>query len=68
MSSAWAAVMAAALMAALMFAGLIWRDGRRDGKIDTLLEELTRIGRDHEDRLRAIEQPGERRYPAHRRR
>jgi hypothetical protein len=55
-------------MAALMFAGLIWRDGRRDGKIDTLLEEIIRLSRDHETRIRAIEQPEERHYPAHRRR
>lgn len=55
MSSNWAAVLVAGLMIALSFAGLIWRDGRRDGRTDTILERLTGIAEDHETRLRAAE-------------
>jgi hypothetical protein len=54
-SSAWAAVVVSAIMLALLFAGLIWRDGRRDGRTDTILERLTGIAEDHEDRLRDLE-------------
>lgn len=34
---------------------VIWRDGRRDGRIDTVLEQLTKIAVDHEDRIRSVE-------------
>ncbi len=45
-------VACAALLAA------IYRRGRRDGKIDEVLERLTGIGEDHEVRLRDLERPG----------
>lgn len=68
MNSAWAAVLVALFMMLLAIAGLVWRDGRRDGRLDAILEQLTKITGDHEDRIRAIEHPGERHQPAHRRR
>ncbi|MHB1595401.1 MAG: hypothetical protein ACYCO9_16460 [Streptosporangiaceae bacterium] len=42
----------------LMFAaaaGALWRGGRRDGKIDAVLERLTDISSDHEKRIRDLE-------------
>jgi len=33
--------------------GVLWRSGRRDGKIDQVLEQLTELTKDHEARLRA---------------
>jgi hypothetical protein len=35
--------------------GLLLRIGRREGKIDAVLERLTEIAEDHEDRIRANE-------------
>ena len=67
MSSAWAAVAVAGLMMMLAVAGLVWRDGRRDGRLDAILERLTEITADHESRLRVVERPG-RYQPEHRRR
>jgi len=37
-------------------AGAVWRGGRRDGKIDSVLELLTKITGDHEDRIRMLEE------------
>jgi hypothetical protein len=54
MSPAWGLVLTG-IMTALAVAGLIWRDGRRDGRTDTILERLTAIAEDHETRLRDVE-------------
>jgi hypothetical protein len=53
--TAWLAALipAAALLGGI--SGTVWRGGRRDGKIDAVLEQLTDIAKDHEARLRAIE-------------
>lgn len=55
MSSGWAAAAVAIVMMGLTFAGFIWRTGRRDGRIDAVLERLTYLAEDHESRLRAVE-------------
>ena len=53
--SAWVAAVAA--LAALIgtCGGVLWSGGRRDGKIDAILEQLASITQDHETRLRAVE-------------
>ena len=55
MTSGWAGALIA--LAALVggLGGALWRGGRRDGKIDAVLEQLGRIVEDHEARLRIIE-------------
>lgn len=66
MSSGWAAAAVAIVMMGLTFAGFIWRTGRRDGRIDAVLERLTDLTEDHEVRLRIIERspvPQRRRPP-----
>jgi len=55
MTAQWLATTIGASMAAAAAAAAIWRGGRRDGKIDAVLERLTSITEDHEDRLRVIE-------------
>lgn len=56
MNAGWAAVIVSATGMAGLGAGVLVRGGRRDGKIDTILEQLTKISQDHEARLRIVEQ------------
>lgn len=55
LSPGWAAAAVSFAALAGTFAGSLWRGGRRDGKIDAVLDQLTRIVEDHEVRLRAVE-------------
>lgn len=55
MTASWAAVAVAGLMMGGGLLTALWRGGRRDGKLDQLLEELTALGKDHEVRLRVLE-------------
>jgi hypothetical protein len=64
MTAGWAGALVAIAVMAGTFAGILWRGGRRDGKIDAVLEELAKISVDHETRLRAVEHPPS---PQHRR-
>ena len=57
MSSGWAAVLVALVMMAGTGATVIWRDGRRDGRVDAVLERLTDLAEDHEGRIRGLESP-----------
>jgi hypothetical protein len=52
-SAAWAGSVAAMVMCAGAVGGLLWRAGRRDGKVDQILEQLTKTAEDHEQRLRS---------------
>jgi len=56
-SAAWAAV----LISLIVALGAVGRElvsrGRRDGKIDACLDQLTRIAADHETRIRLLEVP-----------
>jgi hypothetical protein len=53
MGAAWAGSIAAMIMCAGAVAGLVWRTGRRDGKVDQILENHEKTLTDHEQRLRA---------------
>ena len=53
--TAWLAALVPAAALAGAACGAIWRGGRRDGKIDAVLEQLTKIAQDHETRLRLVE-------------
>ena len=55
MSAPWAAVTVSVIMALAAVAVFLLREGRREGKLDSCLEQLTRIAADHEDRIRALE-------------
>lgn len=55
MSAAWAAVMVAIAIWAGGTAGWIWRAGRREGKIDVILQQLTQMAADHENRIRDLQ-------------
>lgn len=57
-AAAWSAVLLSALLLAATLIGIVWRGGRRDGKLDAILDELRRIGADHEERIRALEHSG----------
>ena len=56
MTASWASVLIAAIALLASLIALVWRDGRRDGRTDAVLERLTDIIEDHEDRLRWQEQ------------
>ena len=60
MTSAWAGVLVAALMLTAGLVGWVFRAGRRDGKLDAILERLTDVTEDHEGRLRTLEKGGRR--------
>lgn len=62
MSASWAGVAITALMLAATLIVWVWRDGQRQGRQDVILDRLTSIAEDHEDRIRTIE----RHRPRHR--
>jgi hypothetical protein len=66
-TASWAQLIVAAVMCAGAVGGLLYRDGKRDGKIDAILEELRRIAVDHETRLRQVEPVSHRRDNTRRR-
>lgn len=55
MSASWAAVITAAVVALGSVAAVIWRGGRHEGKLDTVLERLADVAEDHEERIRDLE-------------
>jgi hypothetical protein len=55
MTAEWAAVVISAITALAAVAVAVLREGRREGKLDACLEQLTEIVRDHEERIRALE-------------
>ena len=57
MTSGWAAVLVAAAMMGGTVIAVIWRGGRRDGRVDAVLERLTDLAEDHETRIRGLENP-----------
>lgn len=62
-SATWLSAAATVFMALGVLVGMIWRSGKRDGKIDAVLERLTALTDDHEYRLRQLERrPGGRAY------
>jgi hypothetical protein len=54
-TAAWALTAATAIMAGAGFIAAIRRGGRRDGKIDIILERLAELAADHENRIRELE-------------
>lgn len=63
MSASWASVLIAAIVAAAALARELLAHGKRDGKIDTVIEQLAAITADHEKRIRGLED-----RPRHKRR
>lgn len=57
MTAPWAAIVVSVVIALAASAVYMLREGRREGKLDACLEQLTRIAADHEARLRALEKP-----------
>lgn len=57
MSPAWAAVLVSVVVALGALGRELIHRGQRDGKIDAILAELTRIAADHETRIRLLEIP-----------
>jgi hypothetical protein len=55
MTAAWAATWAAIGTIAGTSGGWLWRAGRREGKIDQILGQLTALAADHETRIRHLE-------------
>ena len=55
MNASWVSAIAAIAVMIGTALGLIWRAGRRDGKVDEILRELADLVKDHEARLRTIE-------------
>lgn len=53
--AAWAGVAVSALLALVAVLAVIQRAATRDGKIDAVLEQLTELTADHEDRIRYLE-------------
>ena len=51
-ASDWIALGALAVAAVAPTAAMLRSGGRREGKIDAAIEQLTKITTDHEDRLR----------------
>jgi hypothetical protein len=54
MNAAWAAVLAAAITNISGFGILAWKAGRWAGGVNASLDELRRIAKDHERRLRVL--------------
>lgn len=61
MSAAWLAVGISALALIVTVMGFLWRDGRRDGTVDTILAGLVKFSEDHELRIRDLEKGRHRR-------
>lgn len=55
MSASWAAVAVSASVALFSVAALIYRSGRREGKLDAVLADVAEILKDHEQRIRGLE-------------
>jgi hypothetical protein len=55
--AAWDALAAliAAGVAIGSCAGVLWHGGRRQGQVDEILRRLTKLGEDHEERIRDLE-------------
>lgn len=54
-SASWVAVWVSSGTALISVAGLVFRGGRRDGRVDAVLEQLANITGDHERRIRGLE-------------
>lgn len=54
-AAAWAGVGVAFLAILLSAGAMLVRGARRDGRVDEVLERLTGIAEDHEERLRLVE-------------
>lgn len=52
MHMSWGQVIVASLALMVTILAIVWRRGLRDGKLDTILENLQKIVQDHEMRLR----------------
>ena len=59
--SAWAAVLVGMAGLLGMIAGRLLSLGRREGRVDAILERLTAMAQDHEGRIRVLERPPARR-------
>jgi hypothetical protein len=55
MSASWAAVIVAVVVAAAGLVAFLLREGQREGKLDAVLERLSLITADHENRIRDLE-------------
>lgn len=55
MSASWVTVLVALVVALGGAAAWLLREGRREGKLDAILERLTDIATDHEQRMRQLE-------------
>lgn len=53
--SGWVAAGIAAVVAAAAAARAIWAGGRRDGTLEAILQRVTDILDDHENRIRLLE-------------
>jgi hypothetical protein len=55
MGASWTQAIVAIIAMLSTSGALIWRAGRHEGKVDAILDRLTEIAGDHEDRIRAQE-------------
>ena len=55
MTAPWAGSIIATIMCAGSIATMVWRAGRRDGKVDQILEQLTAVAQDREQRIRDLQ-------------
>jgi hypothetical protein len=55
MTASWAGVLISSLSLIGTLAVLLWRDGHNAGRVDTAIEKLTDITKDHEARIRVQE-------------
>ncbi|MGH3275890.1 MAG: hypothetical protein ACRDNZ_16390 [Streptosporangiaceae bacterium] len=61
-SASWASVLAAVAVLAGALSARLWAAGRREGRIDAVLEKLTELTADLDERVRLLEhRPGRRR-------
>lgn len=54
-AAAWAGVVVALVAVLLSASAMLVRGAKRDGRVDEVLERLTSLAEDHEDRLRVVE-------------